>query len=506
MHSAKIAMMAASVLVVCAATALPGAQSQQPGQAAKPAPPPRPAPARVAQFTPKDLGTFPKAEHQPPYPVNNASEVRFRTWLIDSDFPPGATAQTFLCDFTGDGKLDYMVGGSGGRFIFTRKDDGTWTRYQFRADRGPTDVGAVALDLTGDGLCDVITGTQWLRNPGFADGDFRWPHPQDREKGWQWEAFSIAEGLAGPHDQILADLTGDGRPEMLYYQDGPNGGLRWFQIPEDPTKEWVGRIIAIPTTHTGLAPSGAGDIDGDGRVDVAIGYMWFQNLPRPGAAGPIQWIGHSLPAIHTLPVGRLDGIPGAAGYVHGTQTWIVDINRDGRNDIVVADAEHVGGRIVWLENLGSERGTVRWNRHVIAGGLLNKDAAGRWQYYGRALGGIHGMCVGDFTGDGRPDVATIEQDWDRARRAAPHDRPKGFLWENLATGFDGSVVFAEHMISDVNLGAGHEMVCADLTGDGRMDIVGKPWTAGKNNALGGKTFILFLENMTVRRTDSTASR
>ena len=41
------------------------------------------------------------------------------------------------------------------------------------------------------------------------------------------------------------------------------------------------------------------------------------------------------------------------------------------------------------------------------------------------------------------------------------------------------------------------MACADLTG-GRMDIVGKPWSAGKNNALGGKTFILFLENLTVR--------
>jgi len=95
-------------------------------------------------------------------------------------------------------------------------------------------------------------------------------------------------------------------------------------------------------------------------------------------------------------------------------------------------------------------------------------------------------------------------DWDRARRPAPHDRPKGLLWENLATGFDRSVDLAEHMISDVNLGAGHEMACADLTGDGRMDIVGKPWSAGKNNALGGKTFILFLENLTVRAKESTA--
>ncbi len=452
---------------------------------------------RVVHFTPEDLGTFPREDQQPRYPDHNASPVQFRSWLVDPDFPRGATSQTYLCDFTGDGQLEYMVGGSEGRFIFKRQNDGSWTRYQIRADRGPTDVGAVALDLTGDGLCDVITGTQWLRNPGFANGEFLSPNPQDEENGWQWEDFTIIEGPGGPHDQILADLTGDGRMEMLYYKDSGDGGLRWFEIPEDPTQEWTDHIISIPTTHTGLAPDGAGDIDGDGRIDVAIGYMWFQNLPRSGDAGPIQWVGHNLPAINSLPVGRLEGIPGMAGFVHGTQTIVADINDDGHNDIVVVDAEHVGGRVYWLENLGNDRdGDVRWNRHVVAGGALLKDAAGEWQYYGRVLGGIHGMCVGDFTGNGRLDIVTVEQDWDRARRPAPHDRPLGLLWENLATAFDGSIVFAEHVISDVNLGAGHEMVCTDLTGDGRLDIIGKPWSPGSNNALGGKNFILFIENLT----------
>jgi hypothetical protein len=452
---------------------------------------------RMVHFTPTDLGTFPGEQYKPFYPVANASPVRFRSWLIDPDFPRGATSQTYLCDFTGDGELEYMVGGSGGRFIFKRQSDDTWIRYQFREDRGPTDVGAVALDITGNGLCDVITGTQWVLNPGFENGDFLWPNPEDQENGWQWEAFSIVEGLSGPHDQTLADLTGDGRLEMIYYQDGANGGLRWFQIPEDPTEEWVNRIISIPTTHTGLAPSGAGDITGDGRTDIAVGHMWFQNIPRPGGAGPIQWVGHNLPAIQSLPVGSLEGIPGAAGFVHGTQTWVEDINGNGRNDIVVADAEYVGGRIWWLENLGiGLDGNIRWNRHFIAGGALERDADGEWQYYGRVLGGIHGMCVGDFTGNGRADIATIEQDWDRARRPEPNDRPYGLLWENLATSFDGSVTFTEHVISDVNLGAGHEMVCADITGNGRLDIIGKPWSPGSKNALDGNNFILFIENLT----------
>ena len=105
MKSVKMAMMAVSVFVLGrVAATLPGAQAQQPAAAQEA----RQAPeaARLAQFTPKDLGTFPNAEHQSPYPVHNASKVRFRNWLIDPDFPAGATAQTYLCDFTGDGKLD----------------------------------------------------------------------------------------------------------------------------------------------------------------------------------------------------------------------------------------------------------------------------------------------------------------------------------------------------------------------------------------------------------------
>ncbi len=182
-----------------------GAQSQavQP-----PAPAPRtpagqqaptpPRAARVVRLTPKDLGTFPNAQHKAWQPIANASDVKFRNWLIDPDFPSGATAQTHLCDFTGDGKLDYMVGGSGGRFIFTRHDDGTWTRYMFRADRGPTDVGAVALDLTGDGLCDVITGTQWVKNPGFANGDFVGPNAADKENGWLGRPSRLPKALPVP--------------------------------------------------------------------------------------------------------------------------------------------------------------------------------------------------------------------------------------------------------------------------------------------------------------------
>jgi hypothetical protein len=67
--------------------------------------------------------------------------------------------------------------------------------------------------------------------------------------------------------------------------------------------------------------------------------------------------------------------------------------------------------------------------------------------------------------------------------------------ENLGEGFDGTMLFHEHVISDVNIG-GHETVCADMTGNGKPDIITKPWAPYENNALNGNGFILFLENLT----------
>lgn len=41
---------------------------------------------------------------------------------------------------------------------------------------------------------------------------------------------------------------------------------------------------------------------------------------------------------------------------------------------------------------------------------------------------------------------------------------------------------------------GHEAVVGDVTGNGLPDIIGKPWFPRPGNAMGGKMFVVFLEN------------
>ena len=52
----------------------------------------------------------------------------------------------------------------------------------------------------------------------------------------------------------------------------------------------------------------------------------------------------------------------------------------------------------------------------------------------------------------------------------------------------------EHVILDANLG-GHAAVVGDVTGNGLVDVVSKPWRPRAENALGGQMYVVFLENV-----------
>ncbi len=69
--------------------------------------------------------------------------------------------------------------------------------------------------------------------------------------------------------------------------------------------------------------------------------------------------------------------------------------------------------------------------------------------------------------------------------------PRYYIWENV----DGKgLEWREHVILDANLG-GHAAVVGDVTGNGLPDIVSKPWSPRSDNAVEGKRFVLFLENL-----------
>ena len=370
--------------------------------------------------------------------------LRFRHHVIDVGVEGRGFGQTALGDLTGDGRPEFVMGVSGGQiYVYEYQSPERWVRYRI-GENSPSDVGLALLDVDRDGRLDLVTGGAWYRNGGSLSQPF--------------ERIVFDPKLRGVHDMAVADLDGDGRLDVVCLSD--RADLRWYRIPDDPREPW--EMISIgPPVHAGLA---VGDLNGDGAPDVVRTNVWFENQERGR-----KWVEHPIgPSTPPPP----DFRPKFA--FDATKARVVDMNGDGRNDVVFTDAEIPGGKIWWMENKDG-RGTV-WQRHDVFVPQPNQPRRGAF----------HSLVVADFTGDGALDIFSAEMEW--VRGAAP---PRWYIWENV----DGrGHQWREHVILDVNLG-GHECVAGDVTGDGKLDILGKPWVPHKDNALGGKSFVVFLENL-----------
>ena len=380
-------------------------------------------------------------------PTRNGStmnNIRFRKHIIDTTLPGRFYAQTALCDLTGDGRLEYVVGRQFGEiYVYQCHSPDNWTRHRVAQD-SPSDVGLATLDVTGNGLPDLITGGAWYRN----SGDLRRP----------FERIVFDPDLKAVHDIMIADINHDGRPEVLTMSD--KNTVRWYAIPDDPRQPWVRHDIGAGV-HAGLA---VGDLTGNGHLDVVRTNVWFENVNGDGST----WREHDVGPC----------TPPPADYQHpwafnATRCRVVDINGDGHNDLVFTDAEIPGSRIWWMENLDG-RGQ-RWQRHEIHDGQNPRGGA------------LHSLEVMDFDGDGDWDVFSAEMEFVRGERS-----PRWSIWENV-DGRGGQ--WRQHVLLDENLG-GHEVVVGDVQGNGRPDMIGKPWAPHSGNAANGNMFVVFLENIT----------
>ncbi len=297
-------------------------------------------------------------------------------------------------------------------------------------------------DFNGDGWTDVIVY-------GYPGKEVAWyENPKGREGHWPKHViFDILDN----ESPGFADITGDGKPEILCCSRGCIGYVEadW----KNPAAPWTFHPITPkpPTPKEGYQMYthglGYGDINGDGRMDLIEKDAWWEQ-PASLANDPV-WIKHPFPFA-----------PGTGA----AQMLVYDVNGDGLNDVITCLNPH-GYGLVWYEQV-KENGNITFRQHVI----LNKDATPN--KYGVAFSQPHALALMDMDGDGLKDIVTGKRFWAHGKMGPDPDSNGAAVlyWFKLVRLAKGQADYIPYLV-DNDSGVGTEVMVGFVSNKKYPDII-----------------------------------
>jgi hypothetical protein len=363
-------------------------------------------------------------------------------------------------DFDRDGDIDLLISTTTG--VSTLLNDGTGTFPALR--HGYT--GEQSFDLNHDGRDDILNGGAVLLAP--PGGVFPAARLTDRPVPFGWTdvadlnrdgeldllTFLDTEHVApsrrrlqirlgdgsgtfgssqtmmvglNPGASITRDFTGDGFPDILL--------INWLGPPRLSLYAGIGDgtfadgiALEIPTIpqYTISLFVRAGDFDRDGDFDLLFGLNTNDGL--------VTSLNDGHGSFHA---------PIQAGMREGRHLTVVDVNNDGRDDLVNLGSDFPAGQIV---RSYISRGDGTFVEHAVS--------------QKTPLQSIDGLVVRDFNRDGRKDVLLMETPGNSA-----------FQYMELYLG-DGGGGFAPVIRIP---GTRREKLVGDFDGDGAPDIIDGGW-------------------------------
>lgn len=374
----------------------------------------------------------------------------------------------------------------------------------------PGGYSLLVVDINHDGKPDVIGMTPrfeevaWYENPGASAVG-----ASDRP----WERHVIAKGLRGLLYVAASDLDGDGIPEIAVLSEfnmvaAKSAGVVSLLVHQgDPRDMWKTiKLDAITTSHHVVWA----DIEGNGKKVLINSPLIGASALAPKYEGKTPLFFYPVPANLDAPWKRVLIDDQLNGIVHrvrpvkwnpGKRDQLLTTGFDG---VILHEPSGSGDNIQWKHTLlvkgHEEEPPKAGTSDVAVGSLKGKrflaaiepwhgnevvvytpgSKPGEWQrrvIFNELIEG-HELCVADFNGDGRDDLAIT----DRARGeiSSPH----------VFYALDDTGARWHHEVLDFKGMSASGAACADINGDGRPDIV----------MIGGATAnIKWYENLGVKK-------
>ncbi len=386
------------------------------------------------------------------------ADVSFNKLTITKDFVSEGAA---VADFNHDGNMDIAAG----RYIWLGPDFKEKIAYTPERDNptGPTKTPYTAstgysdyfiqfaYDFNGDGWTDILV----YGLPG--DPAYLFINPKGKGGDWaRHNIFDVADG----ESPGLMDVNGDGKPELLCHTSdlvkdpkknkGRTGGQ--FGFAELDWTNPTGKAKFHAITEKSAANDtkvfkythgyGAGDVNGDGLVDILEKDGWYEQ-PKDLSKGE-PWKFHAAKF---------------AGH-GGAQMYVTDVNGDGRNDVISSDHGH-GYGLAWFE----QNADGSFIEHKLMGDT-KADAP-----LGVNFSQIHAIELIDVNGDGLKDIVCGKRRWAHGPKGDidPNDEPV-LYWFELKRDGKGGATYVPHLI-DNDSGVGTQFWTGDINKDGKVDVV-----------------------------------
>ncbi len=403
-----------------------------------------------------------------------------RTYGTHADMQLGASIAG-VGDVNGDGRDDYLVGAPGatvggitsvGRafLYFGRVDGASVVAADLGGTQGNAAYGssvAAAGDVNGDGYADVLVGAPYFDSPapGGANAGqvllyFGGPGAFDISPDAVLNP-TAANSRFGFSASGVGDMNGDsfadfvvGVPKASVGQTAEGAGLLYLGGPGafDPNADLAFESNQA-NAEMGTAAAGAGDVNGDGYSDVALGAPFYDNGQVDEGAVFVYHDGAAVNNVADVVLER-----DAAGASFGAAIAAADSNGDGYGDLVVgapAATDRAIGNFgtVWMfpgsaSGVGNDAFNLR--------GMSSTTTAGR---FGSAL------SFADYNADGFPELFV-----GAPTETGPSGAGQGFSYLVRATRRLSNAVDTTVQGTQGGAQLGHALATGDLNGDGYADV------------------------------------